>query len=270
MVDPNDALNSFVAISNGHLDTTNDLTNLNDTEWTCIQSLTSLVNDEITLSLSIEDFKEYFKSKQERMASSSSGRHMGHYKVALECVWWEENLLPETILSISHQSLITATPLRRWYNASQVMIEKGKGSFVKNLRIIQLCEADLNFTLHTIWGHCLIRQALKYSTLESLPYTTGIEIFHPGQCPIHPSWSNMKQCCFEQGSILWFIPPNPGTRHTNWLWCHFCFWPSSCNSFNCDQLSCRSSSDSWDLHVQLIKGNVFQFNHWFWQICLII
>jgi len=30
------------------------------------------------------------------------------------------------------------------------MLMKGKGLFVENLRIIQLCEADLNFGLHVV------------------------------------------------------------------------------------------------------------------------
>jgi hypothetical protein len=63
---------------------------------------------------------------------------MGHYKVALECVCHNDLTLPSTILSIAHISLITATPLTRWNKASQVMIEKGKGRFIDNLRIIQL------------------------------------------------------------------------------------------------------------------------------------
>jgi hypothetical protein len=49
LVDPNNPLNSFDAISNAHLDVTNDLPNLNDTEQVWIHSLTSLVNEKISL-----------------------------------------------------------------------------------------------------------------------------------------------------------------------------------------------------------------------------
>jgi len=51
------------------------------------------------------------------------------------------------------------------------MIEKGKGRFVENLHTIQLCEADLNFTLHTIWGHRPIKQALCHSALDSSQFS---------------------------------------------------------------------------------------------------
>jgi hypothetical protein len=46
------------------------------------------------------------------------------------------------------------------------MIKKGKGRYVENLRIIQLCEADLNFMLHTIWGHRLIRHAMSHNAMD--------------------------------------------------------------------------------------------------------
>jgi hypothetical protein len=42
------------------------------------------------------------------------------------------------------------------------MLEKGKGKHIENLHIIQLCEADLNFVLHIIWGKHLIRNALNH------------------------------------------------------------------------------------------------------------
>jgi hypothetical protein len=103
---------------------------------------------------------------------------MGHYKVALECIRHENYVLSELVVSIAHLSLISATLLSRWHKASQVMIKKGKGRFVKNLHIIQLCEADLNFTLHTIWGHRLIRQALRYSALDSAQFALPGQTFN--------------------------------------------------------------------------------------------
>jgi hypothetical protein len=79
-------------------------------------------------------------------------------------------MIPGLILDIAYISLTTASPLQRWQVVSQVMLEKGKGQFVENLRIIQLCEADLNFVLHTIWGHKLIHHAHKKGSLSSYQY----------------------------------------------------------------------------------------------------
>jgi hypothetical protein len=51
-----------------------------------------------------------------------------------------------------------------------VMIEKGKGRFIENLCIIQLCEVDLNFVLHTTWGKHLICHALNNGKLNNSQY----------------------------------------------------------------------------------------------------
>jgi hypothetical protein len=57
--------------------------------------------EEIPLSLSIEDFKKYFRSKQEPTACSPSGRHMGHYKMAVECIHHEFFTIPKIIIGIA-------------------------------------------------------------------------------------------------------------------------------------------------------------------------
>jgi len=119
-----------------------------------------------SLSISIEEYKQFFRVKQERTASSPSGRHFGHYKTLLECIRRGHPLLPQLIIDIAYISLSTASPLQRWQTASQVMLEKGKGKYIENLRIIQLCEADLNFVLHVIWGNRLIRHAFKNNALN--------------------------------------------------------------------------------------------------------
>jgi hypothetical protein len=50
------------------------------------------------------------------------------------------------------------------------MILKGKGWFIKHLRIIQLCEAYLKFVLHVIWGYRLLCQALCFPALDKAQY----------------------------------------------------------------------------------------------------
>jgi hypothetical protein len=87
-------------------------------EW--IHSLKSIVSQEISLLLSLDDFKKFFKHKQERTASSPSGRHMGHYQTMLECIHQNQFLLPEIIISMAYIALSTATPLHRWQMASHL------------------------------------------------------------------------------------------------------------------------------------------------------
>jgi hypothetical protein len=120
-------------------------------EW--IRSLQKLVIEEISLDLSIEDFKAFFKSNQEKTSSSPSGHHMGHYKTLIEGIRRGEPAIAQTLVDIAHIALITTSPLDCWKTTFQVMIDKGKGQFVTNLRIIQLVEVDLNIVLHVVWGH---------------------------------------------------------------------------------------------------------------------
>jgi hypothetical protein len=133
---------------------------LNNTEKEWMRSLKTMTTTNIMLHLSTKDFCRYFKSKQEGTASSPSGRHMGHYRAMLECIRQKNDILPTIILNITTISLQTATPLLRWQQASQIMLEKGKQKHIDNLRIIQLCEADLNFILHVILGKPLMRHAI--------------------------------------------------------------------------------------------------------------
>lgn len=49
----------------------------------------------------------------------------------------------ETKLFIINVSIATSRPLDCWKQSLQIMIEKGKGNYIENLKIIQLCEADL-------------------------------------------------------------------------------------------------------------------------------
>jgi hypothetical protein len=59
----------------------NMLPHLSTSEQTWIPSLWKIVTHDISLSLSIDDFKKFFKAKQERTASSPSGCHMGPLQI---------------------------------------------------------------------------------------------------------------------------------------------------------------------------------------------
>ena len=80
----------------------------------------------------------------------------------------DDTVVAETIVLLINISLLTSQPLKRWQNSAQVMLEKGKGRYIEHLRIIQLCEADLNFTLNAIWGYRLIRTALKNQAMDDI------------------------------------------------------------------------------------------------------
>jgi hypothetical protein len=70
------------------------------------------VEKEISLHLSLDDFKHFFKPKQERTASSPSGRHFGHYKTLLEYIHRDSPQIPQLIIDIAYISLSMASPLQ--------------------------------------------------------------------------------------------------------------------------------------------------------------
>jgi len=52
------------------------------------------------------------------------------------------------------------------------MLDKGKGNFIEHLWIIQLCKADLNFTLH-IYGETDL-----YVMLSTTRHSTQVNILY--------------------------------------------------------------------------------------------
>ncbi len=92
-------------------------------------------------------------------------------------------------------SIRTSTPLRRWQQCSQIMLDKGKGIFIENLRIIQLCEADLNFVLNIIWGKRLIQNAMKNKQRNESQYALS------GVTCNSAVWNKLLYCDFLHQTI---------------------------------------------------------------------
>ncbi len=82
-----------------------------------------------------------------------------------------------------------------WY----AQLEKWKGNYIEHLRIIQLCEANLNFTLHVLWGK---RMSIRF---------TGVYV---------------SKCHMGQGFILWLDLTNRYSGCDDWLRCYCSVWQS--------------------------------------------
>lgn len=91
------------------------------------------------------------------MASSVLGLHYGHYRVLSQM---EDETIISVLFNILNIAFRTHSPLLRWKHATQLMLEKGKGPAIENLRIIQLLEADMNWLLRFLWGRKLDRHAM--------------------------------------------------------------------------------------------------------------
>jgi hypothetical protein len=120
--------------------------------------------------ISIWGFKHFFKKCKECRASSPSGHRMAHYKILAERPDFECHEIVHIIILLINTSILTSCPLQRWLHSSQVMIEKGKGHHIENLRIIQLCEADPNFNLNIICGKKLIWHATDHKAIDTAQY----------------------------------------------------------------------------------------------------
>jgi hypothetical protein len=161
---------------------------LSETERAWVTELERRLDIEISTTIHVSDFISFFKKRKERTASSPSGRHMGHYKVIAAMASSGNTLIAEILVMIINIAIITSRPLRRWKRSAQVMIEKGKGKYIEHLRIIQLCEADLNFMLNIIWGHRLTRHAVQHNQFNTSQYAI------PGCTCNSAVWNKVLYC----------------------------------------------------------------------------
>ena len=122
-----------------------------------LKELQCTVTKELNIQLHLADFKQLFKTIPENTGSSVSGLHYGHYRVLSKM---EDDTIIGVLFEILNIAFKTHSPLPRWKHATQLMLEKGKGPAIENLRIIQLLEADMNWLLRFLWGRQLDRHAM--------------------------------------------------------------------------------------------------------------
>jgi len=153
LIDPSNPDNKIDSILSGTFIEANPTISPTDVEKEWIRDLKIKLTNTIDINVTTDDFISFFKRRKEQTASSISGHHLGHYKTL--AIAGQQGIIcfAETITTLINISIITSNPLRRWQNCAQIMLDKGKGHFIDNLRIIQLCEVDLNFILHILWGN---------------------------------------------------------------------------------------------------------------------
>jgi hypothetical protein len=89
--------------------------------------------------ITMEDFTDYWKKRNEKTSSSYSGRHIGHYKAPIE----------DMSIAVLHcaslnLALRRGIPLSRWSKGVTVLLEKEPGNcYIEKLRAICLMEGDL-------------------------------------------------------------------------------------------------------------------------------
>lgn len=164
------------------------LATLTDTERAYITELRQKIHHSINTEITPSEFIHFYKRRKEKTASSYSKRHTGHYKVLALLANHGTYKIIETLTTIINIAVKTSTPLPRWHHSAQIMLEKGKGNHLDHLRIIQLCEADLNFLLNVIWGKRMIKQAQKTNSLSTSQYAL------PGMTCQSAVWNKVTFC----------------------------------------------------------------------------
>jgi hypothetical protein len=114
-----------------------------------------VVEGSIDIEITEDDFRYYWKTVPERISSSYSTLHFGHYKSATASDFL-------TKLHAKHLTAISraGSPPDRWSGGLTVMLEKIAGvALVNKLRAILLMEADFNFHNKLIFGRRMLKQA---------------------------------------------------------------------------------------------------------------
>jgi hypothetical protein len=120
----------------------------------------------ITTTITEDDVKKGFGKWREMTSTSPSGRHLGHYKSIIQ-----DSVLLQCLTKFLDTISQRGSPISRWHNAINVMLEKDSGRpRINRLRIIHLFEADFNFYLKLMWGHRLVRQAQQLDLLHAGQY----------------------------------------------------------------------------------------------------
>jgi hypothetical protein len=122
--------------------------------------------DEISTNVTEDDVKRGFGKWKEATSTSPSGRHLGHYRAAIQ-----HPILLECLTKFIAVTIKRGISITRWQRAINVMIEKDPGlPKIHRLRIIHLFEADFNFILKILWGSRLVRRAQNDGMINTGQY----------------------------------------------------------------------------------------------------
>ena len=113
-------------------------------------------------TLTLQEYKTFWKKKKEETATSPFGLHVGHYKAAIK---------KEEILNVHRILLLlpfqTAMVPHRWKKTVQTMIEKDPGHpWIHRLRIIELFDAQVNAGFQIFIGRQMVWNAVNRQQLH--------------------------------------------------------------------------------------------------------
>lgn len=128
-----------------------------------------LSREDVASYVTVEDFQWYWKHANERVSSSYSGLHMGHYIAA--AYDYNLSLLHASKLSMCARKGIS---LDRWGIGVTVLLEKICGvNYINKLRAICLFEADFNYWQKLIFAKRMMKQARESDLIPDENFATA-------------------------------------------------------------------------------------------------
>jgi hypothetical protein len=106
---------------------------LSTAEQQWINELKQGISEPMNTHITLHDFIHFLKQQKEKTASSFSKRHLGHYKAICQLAQGGNTTIAETLIILINISISTSTPLTRWQQCLQIMLEKGKGNCIDHL-----------------------------------------------------------------------------------------------------------------------------------------
>ena len=122
----------------------------------------------IPFSYSFTRFCSYVKKTKEKIASSPSGRHLGHYKTLLRM---KHKKLLHAIFDIMSLSMKYSIILDRFLGVALTLLEKDEGSpKIHRLRPIALVETELNCIAKAHWAQDMMASIEKHNLITDDQY----------------------------------------------------------------------------------------------------
>ena len=113
------------------------------------------------------EFKKFWKRSREKISSSRSGIHNGHYVAAAQ-----DDYLAKLTSQLSSLPWIMGTTINRWKTSVNVELEKKKGEKrLDKLRTIHLLEADFNTGTKLIYNQRMLTNARKFNLIPDSQYS---------------------------------------------------------------------------------------------------
>ena len=115
------------------------------------------IPDSVDVSMTVDQYKAFWKKKRENTVTSPFGLHVGHYKASIA----DESIL-EVHMLLMMIPFMYSYPPKRWRKTVQVMLEKCPGTpWSHRLRIIELFDSQMNAAMQIFLGKRMVHNAVN-------------------------------------------------------------------------------------------------------------